>query len=180
MRMNTINCIKLIIMNTHPKHQYKGKPAKVALEVIISIFVLIFVYAALTKLMEGDSFYNNLNNSPILHGGITPYLLSWGIPTLEIITAILLLIPRTRLKGLYASLGLMILFTLYVVGIVFFSPYTPCSCGGILTLLTWPQHLVLNIGLILMAILGIRLHRTTEDSKIKLSQYRGNRTGLPT
>src|SRR5690606_32615017 len=115
--------------------------------------------AAMTKLMEGERFFNNLNNSPIVPGKTTAIILSWAVPTLEIVVAFLIAWPRTRLKGVYGALLLTILFTIYVTSIVFFSPYTPCSCGGIITLLTWPQHLMLNTGLILLAILGIRLYR---------------------
>ena len=130
----------------------------IIIEIISVLFILLFVYAGLTKLMEGDRFFNNLNNSPILLGDVTAYILSWGVPTLEIVVAFFVAWPKTRLRGLYAALGLMILFTVYVAGIVFFSPYTPCSCGGILTLLTWPQHLVVNISFVLLAVLAIRLH----------------------
>jgi len=48
---------------------------------------------------------------------------------------------------------------MYVAGIVFISPYTPCSCGGIITLLSWPEHLLFNIGLIVLALIAIRFLR---------------------
>ena len=144
----------------------------IIIEIISVLFILLFVYAGLTKLMEGDRFFNNLNNSPILLGDVTAYILSWGVPTLEIVVAFFVAWPKTRLRGLYAALGLMILFTVYVAGIVFFSPYTPCSCGGILTLLTWPQHLVVNISFVLLAVLVIRLHHIRELSDKELSHYK--------
>lgn len=138
------------------RRRYSG----VIVEIISMLYVLIFTFAGLTKFLEGDQFFNNLNNSPILPDIVwLPFIISWAVPTLEILTASLIAIPITRLKGLYGALGLMILFTLYVAGIVFFSPYTPCSCGGVLTLLSWPQHLILNIGLIFLAISGIRLYQ---------------------
>src|SRR5690606_16125271 len=104
-----------------------------------------------------DRFFNNLNNSPILPDVIwLSYIISWVVPTLAIVIALLIAIPTTRLKGLYSALGLMIAFTIYVVGIVFISPYGPCSCGGIITLLSWPQHLIFNVGLIILALVAIR------------------------
>lgn len=154
-------------MKWHKK--YNG----IIIEIISVLFIVLFVYAGLTKLIEGDRFFNNLNNSPILPGNATAYILSWGVPTLEIVVALLIAIPRTRLKGLYGALGLMILFTLYVAGIVFFSPYTPCSCGEILTLLTWPQHLVVNISFVLLAVLAIRLHHIRKLPNMEeLSHYK--------
>jgi len=129
----------------------------ITVEIISILYVVVFAFTGLTKLMEGDRFFNNLNNSPILPDMVwLSYIISWVVPTLEIVIALLIAIPRTRLKGLYSALGLMIAFTIYVVGIVFISPYAPCSCGGIITLLSWPQHLIFNVGLIILALVAIR------------------------
>ena len=119
--------------------------------------MVVFAFTGLTKLMEGDRFFNNLNNSPILPDMVwLSYIISWVIPTLEIVLALLIAIPKTRLKGFYGALGLMMAFTIYVTVIVFISPYAPCSCGGIITLLSWPQHLIFNGGLIILALVAIR------------------------
>ncbi|QLE01994.1 hypothetical protein HX109_10675 [Galbibacter sp. BG1] len=128
-------------------------------EIIGYLFMLLFVFAAATKLIERDSFFNNLNNSPIIYHQTMATIVSWIIPILEIAVAMLIAWPKTRKKGLYGALILMIFFTFYSAGIVFFSPYTSCSCGGIITLLNWPQHLMLNIVLILLALTGIKLYR---------------------
>lgn len=129
----------------------------ITVEIISILYVVVFAFTGLTKLMEGDRFFNNLNNSPILPDMVwLSYIISWVVPTLEIVIALLIAIPRTRLKGLYSALGLMIAFTIYVTVIVFISPYAPCSCGGIITLLSWPQHLIFNVGLIILALVAIR------------------------
>src|SRR5690606_14865120 len=96
----------------------------VATEFISMIYVILFAFTGVTKFMEGDRFFNNLNNSPILPD-VTwiAYSISWAVPTLEIVVALLIAIPRTRLKGLYVALGLMLSFTIYVLGIMFLSPY---------------------------------------------------------
>lgn len=147
------------------------KHSGIIAEIISILFIVLFVYAGLTKLMEGDRFFNNLNNSPILPDGATAYILSWGVPTLEIVLALLITIPKTRLKGLYGSLGLMVLFTLYVAGIMFLSPYTPCSCGGVITLLSWPQHLILNLSLIVFVLIAIWLYRKKRVLDMGLPNY---------
>lgn len=140
--------------------KWNGKFRKTSVEIISLVYVMVFAFTGLTKLMEGDQFFNNLNNSPILPDVVwLSYIISWAVPTLEIVIALLIAIPRTRLKGLYAALGLMIFFTMYVAGIVFISPYAPCSCGGIITLLTWQEHLLFSIGMIVLALLAIRFHR---------------------
>jgi uncharacterized membrane protein YphA (DoxX/SURF4 family) len=63
-----------------------------------------------------------------------------------------------RLIGLYASFFFMILFTGYIVAILRFSSYIPCSCGGILQKMSWTQHLIFNIGFLLLAVIAILLY----------------------
>jgi len=65
---------------------------------------------------------------------------------------------RFRLLGLYASFSLMVMFTAYIIAITKFSDYIPCSCGGVLQNMSWNQHLIFNIGFILLAVAGIIFH----------------------
>lgn len=129
----------------------------IIVEVICYLFIILFVYAGLTKLMDGTNFYNTILNSPILGGKTMASLGSWLVPLIEVSVALLIAWPRTRLQGLYGALALMVLFTAYTVAILYFAPYIPCSCGGVISLLSWEQHLVFNIVFLGMAMLGIGL-----------------------
>ena len=122
------------------------------------LFVMLFVYAGLTKLLASHLFYDSILNSPVLGGRTMATLTSWTLPLSELAVALLLVWPRTRLTGLYGAMGLMLLFTGYTVAIVYFAPYMPCSCGGVISLLSWEQHLVLNLVLLLLVIMAIMLH----------------------
>ena len=82
-------------------------------------------------------------------------LVSWAIPLLELTVALLLIWKKTRLMGLYGAMGLMLLFTGYTLAIIFIAPYRPCSCGGVISLLSWEQHLVLNLVLLLLVLMAI-------------------------
>ena len=135
--------------------KWQQKHSTVILEAITLLLIILFTYAGLTKLMEGHLFYDNIRNSPVLGGKTMASLAAWIIPLSELTVAMLLVRSRTRLRGFYGALGLMLLFTGYTVAIVFFAPYKPCSCGGIISLLSWEQHLVLNMGLLLLALLAI-------------------------
>jgi hypothetical protein len=105
-----------------------------------------------------------MNNQP-LPNSWTPFLV-WAIPLLEIAISIALLFEYTRLLGLYASLALMILFTVYTgIILLHFFPYIPCSCGGVIQKLTWSQHLILNLFYIALSGIGIILqHRKSLNS----------------
>jgi len=90
----------------------------------------------------------------------TPFLV-FGLPSVEIATALALIFERTRLIGFYTSFVLMILFTIYITVILaHFFGYIPCSCGGVIEKLTWGQHLVFNLFFVALAFIGILLQRS--------------------
>jgi uncharacterized membrane protein YphA (DoxX/SURF4 family) len=126
-------------------------------ETIALLFVILFLYTGTSKLSEYGVFEEQLAESPVLKP-VAP-IVTWLLPITEFVVSLLLLVPRWRMKGLYASLGLMITFTLYVIAILSFSKELPCSCGGIIGLLSWQEHLVFNGVFILLAITGILLQR---------------------
>jgi hypothetical protein len=131
---------------------------QVLLESISALLILLFLYASLSKFLDFTTFYRDLNNQPFPDSW-TPFLV-WLIPCLEILISILLIFERTRLLGFYASLVLMGLFTIYAITILLnFFAYVPCSCGGVIKHLTWPQHLVLNLFYLGLSIFGVLIQR---------------------
>jgi hypothetical protein len=57
------------------------------------------------------------------------------------------------------------MFTAYIITILNFSEYIPCSCGGILQNMTWKTHLVFNIGLVLLSIAGILIETYSKNAE---------------
>jgi hypothetical protein len=135
---------------------------EILVQTISCLLVLLFIYAAGSKLMDFTKFRVEIGKSPL----ITAFsgLVAWTIPIIEIGIALLLSSSRTRLAGLYASFTLMVLFTLYIIYILRFSPYVPCSCGGVLQKLNWTTHLYFNIFFILISALGVLIHRPTKST----------------
>lgn len=121
-------------------------------EIICSLLIMLFVYAALSKLWEYDRFRVQLSKSPFITSIST--LVAWSIPTIELLIALLLTIKKTRLVGLYASFFLMSLFTAYLMIMLNFSYYIPCSCGGVLEYLSWNQHIAFNAFFIAISAAG--------------------------
>lgn len=131
---------------------------QVMLECIVALLIMLFLYASISKFLDFKTFIDQMNNQP-LPNSWTPFLV-WVIPGLEIAISLSLLFEYTRLLGLYASLILMILFTVYTgIILLHFFPYIPCSCGGVIQKLTWTQHLILNLSYVSLSILGIILQR---------------------
>jgi len=130
-------------------------------QLIASIFVLVFVYAAASKLTASDRFVHVLSESPLVKDYAV--IIAWSIPIIEILVSFFLIIPAARLGALLASAALMVVFTSYLAYMVAFVPKLPCSCGGILNHLSWPAHLAFNTLLTALALLGIKFEKSAKS-----------------
>lgn len=139
------------------------KTGKVIFESTSALFSLLWSYASVSKLVTFKSFTEQLTKSPFLTSMVD--LVAYFIPLFELLLAILLVLPATRLLGLYLSFFLMLLFSGYIYLMLYHSFYIPCSCGGILNSMSWEQHLIFNIILTLIALIAISLSSNTDVSK---------------
>jgi hypothetical protein len=131
---------------------------KIIVEISCSLLIALFLYASVSKWLDFKGFVGDMNNQPFPNF-FTPFLV-WGIPILEVIIAIALIFEKTRTAGLYASLILMIAFTIYTAMVLMnFFKYVPCSCGGVIKKLTWTQHLFFNLFFVGISLLSIWLRR---------------------
>jgi uncharacterized membrane protein YphA (DoxX/SURF4 family) len=136
---------------------------KLTLETISLLFILLFVYTAVSKFLDYENFRAVIGQSPLLTR-FAP-ILAIVVPAAEIIIALLLVIPRYRHAGLYASFAMMMLFTTYIIVLVTLAEKVPCSCGGVISRMTWKQHLYFNICFVLLALLGMWLHTKQSDKQ---------------
>lgn len=130
-------------------------------EVINWLLILLFIYAAASKLMNYKLFIYQIDIQPF--DDRYTKLIVFGVPAIEFIIAGLLIFNRTNLIGLWMSLILMLIFTGYIILIKLnYYGKIPCSCGGIIEKLNWTQHLLFNIFFVLISILGINLNKSNE------------------
>ena len=131
---------------------------KIIIEIISSLLILLFLYASLSKWLAFKLFIGEMNNQPFPNW-ITPFLV-WSIPFIEVLIAVGLIFEKTRVPALYASFVLMMAFTIYTVAVLSHAfKYVPCSCGGVIKKLTWPQHLFFNLFFVSISLLGIWLKK---------------------
>ncbi|WP_157417952.1 MauE/DoxX family redox-associated membrane protein [Aequorivita capsosiphonis] len=130
----------------------------ITIKIITFLYMLLFVYAASSKLLDSETFVLQLAQSPLLSAYAV--IFAWLVPGIELLIALLLIIPRCRTMALYGSFLLMVMFTSYIFIILNFSDFIPCSCGGVLENLSWSQHLIFNIVFIILAAIAILLDRT--------------------
>ena len=147
------------------KTKWGQKHSHRIVETISLLFVVLFIYAATSKLWDFGQFKVQLGQSPVL----TAYVdgVAWMVPGVEYLLALLLLFNGTRLVAFYGSLVLMVMFTTYILLVLNFSDYIPCSCGGVLEDLGWTEHIVFNLFFVALAIIGIILleaHPTLKTS----------------
>ena len=151
-------------MNKQSSAWFSDKRKSTLVDIICYLFVLLFLYAVTSKLIEYDKFQLQISKSPI----ITDYahILVWMVPALEIIISIMLLVDRFKMLGLYLAFGLMLMFTVYIYAILNYSNSIPCSCGGVLEKMTWDQHLIFNIVFVILGIIAIILYSKNTDKKV--------------
>jgi len=116
-------------------------------------FIVLFVYAAVNKLMDYQKFKVQLEQSPLLNSFAG--WVAWFIPACEILISCMLAFTRTRLAGMYACFSLMILFEAYIFTVTRFSEHVPCACGGILGKLGWSAHFIFNGCWVAAALAGV-------------------------
>lgn len=129
---------------------------KAFIELVSLLFILLFLYAAVSKLLDFENFQVQLGQSPLLsaHASfIAPLVI-----TIEIFTALLYSVPKLKTVALMVSLGLMTMFTIYIYIILNFGSFIPCSCGGILEKMGWKAHFIFNILFMVLALAAIFLN----------------------
>ncbi len=132
-------------------------------QVVSYLYILLFVYASFSKLLDFENFQVQLAQSPLLSayaGTIAPLVIST-----ELFIALLLCLRKTRLTGLYGSLFLMVAFTVYIYLILNYSDFIPCSCGGIIEKLGWTEHLIFNIAFAVLALIAVIILEKEKGTK---------------
>lgn len=127
-------------------------------------FILLFIYASVSKILDFENFQVQLAQSPML--GAYAGVVSLLVIIVELSIVYLLVIQKFRLTGLYVSLGIMSAFTIYIFLILNYSDSIPCSCGGILEKMDWNQHLIFNLCCVLLLIVAIIISNVTNTIKL--------------
>lgn len=147
---------------------------RIGIIIIAVLHIALFSYAAIIKLADYSNFEFGISESPF----ISPFagFLAWAVPATELLIVVLLLLPVTRLLGLYASFALMLLFTIYIGAMLLSSSEIPCSCGGVLEEMSWPVHIVFNSVFVLLSATGIILVRKKRNQQLSSSNLLKNLT----
>lgn len=137
-------------------------------ESITMLLFILFTYAAGSKLADYKLFIFQMNAQPF-DDKYTPLLVA-GLLAVEFAIAACLIFGRTQRVGLWASLILMLIFTVYIILIKLqYFDSIPCSCGGVIEHLSWTQHLFFNLFFIGISITGLVLNKLPPQRQLNLS-----------
>ena len=117
------------------------------------LLIFLFTYAGISKLIDHDNFYTSILLSPVIRN--QALIIVWFVPMAELLIVVLLLSNKYRQTGLFFSLLLMMIFTVYIVYMILFIRDLPCSCGGILKELSWSNHILFNSFFILIITISL-------------------------
>jgi uncharacterized membrane protein YphA (DoxX/SURF4 family) len=131
--------------------------------VIRWICMALFIYTAYAKITDHDRFLTGLARVHLISS--IAVFISFAVPVVEIITALLLLIPKTAKIGLYCFATVMTGFTIYIISAMVWEKKLPCHCGGAIEKLSWSQHIWFNLAFILLVIFALRLIKLNTSLK---------------
>ncbi|RAJ10720.1 hypothetical protein LX64_00326 [Chitinophaga skermanii] len=125
---------------------------EIIIELIAAIFIVLWFYTGITKIMDFDETKVQMSRSPFIHDFST--FLAYTVPPFEVLVGILFIFKKTKHLAFLISFILMFAFTGYIYLMLTYAYDLPCSCGGIINKLNWEQHLYLNAVLTVLATLG--------------------------
>ena len=128
---------------------------KIFQDLISFLLITLWIYAAVGKLLQFENFKIRLSQFPF----VSEYadLLAWLVPGVEIIIAFLFLFPGLKDEAYLASFSLLLIFTAYIIAVINLSDSIPCSCNGVLSSLSWKEHILFNIGFLFLALAGLSM-----------------------
>lgn len=139
-------------------------------EVIAFLLIVLFVYTSISKILDFQNFRTELGQSPLLSA--YAFLVAPGVLVIELLLALFLAIRATRTWAMLFSFSLMAMFTAYILIILNFSDFVPCSCGGVVQQLGWREHIIFNSAFILLSALGFYIRmRETGGTNLKTTTH---------
>ncbi|WP_313672401.1 MauE/DoxX family redox-associated membrane protein [Sphingobacterium multivorum] len=123
---------------------------------ITLILMALWIPISLDKFMNYELFKSAMIQQPF--SDQLGEFLAYSLPALELAVGLLFILPKTRLWAFRLSSLLMAAFVAYV-GLAVLKVWGkfPCGCGLVFHQLGWMAHLWLNIGFLLISLLGLAL-----------------------
>ncbi|WP_353130739.1 MauE/DoxX family redox-associated membrane protein [Parapedobacter pyrenivorans] len=134
--------------------------------IITVLLTMLFFYTGIEKVWYHTVFRIQLYKQPL--PGWAKAVLEWGLPIGELAVTGLLVYPRTRRWGLWASVVMLLAFAGYTA----YAASEPggnvvCACGKLFSSLSWTAHFWVNMGFATLAAVGAVLYHRSIKTKRK-------------
>lgn len=129
-------------------------------KILRATMILFWVYVGIEKLWQLSAFHIALQQQPVI--SILAPLLFWLLPLVEISIGALLGLPARRLQhwGWIASTIMITLFSIYIaLGVLDVYDKKPCMCTSFLSHISWTTHLIFNLLILGLSLVGQILNR---------------------
>jgi hypothetical protein len=124
------------------------------IEAIAYFFILLFTYSSLRIFLDYKMFVKEIYGYSVINS------VKWGLAVFccgELITTVILAIPKWRFLGLVQTFILMSVLNIAGFVILQKAPVIPYFFGGIFPKIDFFGHLFINIALLFIALLGLLL-----------------------
>ncbi|WP_183573826.1 MauE/DoxX family redox-associated membrane protein [Mucilaginibacter sp. X5P1] len=127
----------------------------IPIEIYRGLLILLFAYTATSKFLDYHLFVFQMMRAPIpIMKSMAP-VLGWLTPLIEVILTLGLLWAKTQTKAIISSVILLCLFEIYIITMLLSGLDLPCTCGGIISSMSWKEHLIFNGTFIVIGIFSI-------------------------
>ncbi|RKE52792.1 hypothetical protein DFQ12_3038 [Sphingobacterium detergens] len=137
-----------------------NKTSSMIYKILRAVMILFWIYVGIDKIWQLGAFRIALEQQPVI--SYMGSILFWLLPLVEIGVGILLAMPVAGLRawGWRSSTLLIIVFTIYIgLGVLNVYAQKPCMCTSFLSGISWTAHLLINILILGLSIIGLVLHR---------------------
>jgi hypothetical protein len=137
--------------------------SKIIIRVISTFLVVLFVFAALYKIIYFGTFRSQLNKSSFINDYATRVALL--VPAMELLAAFLLYRTAYRLAGLFCSFFLVSFYTIYLLSMLHTGHEMSCNCGELWQRISLSMHLLFNLGVVILCCIGVIRNLKSEIRK---------------
>jgi hypothetical protein len=141
--------------------------ARTVIEVIASLLIVLFLYAATTQVVSHPTFQSQINRS--LSNAALSGIIAWLIPAIQLTMVFLLWRPATRLAAFSCSLAIVSCYTVYLVMMLPGAYNSFCNCGELWRQARLEINILVNVAIIFLAATAIILTGRFKENSPRFS-----------
>jgi hypothetical protein len=134
-----------------------------AAELITGFLLVLFAYTGTCKIIDNELFVFQMRLAPFPYMVQLAPFFGWLVPAVELMIAFGLLVTRYRLKSLYAAVVLLVIFEFYITTMMLSGSHLPCTCGGIISTMSWKAHLFFNAACVFLGMFAIKQYKKNHN-----------------